>query len=153
MKNRALIDLCCIFALGAVYWALIYLACTNDVLESLGVTPAVGQTFTQDFSFWAQIGWGVSVLAVLVWYVLGEWGLRATTMSSSGWMVLWVVLLLLVVGTGMTAVFLGPQATENSYWLGIFYVGGGLIFYWLTTMFFSPVSIKTIPPGSSLRRW
>ena len=155
MKNRSLVDLCCILVLGDVYWAIDFLVYSN--LETLGVgLPSNLKQFTDDFTFWALIVVGVSVLAVLVWYVLGEWGLRSTTMSSSGWTVLWVVLMLLVIGTAVTATILvGTEAAENGnwYWVGLFYVGGCLLYYWLTTVFFSAVAVKTIPPGSFLRRW
>jgi hypothetical protein len=153
MKNRSTIDLFCIIGLGAVFWAMIYLATTYDLLETW-VTPENGKTFGQEFSDWAMIVMGISFLAVLVWYVLGEWGPRAHTMSSGAWMALWVCLLALVLAAAFAAILLGPQATENSYVLALFFIGGGVLFYWIATVCFSPVGVKTIPPLATLvRRW
>ena len=50
MKNRVMIDLFCIFGLGAVYFALIYLAAAYSLPENLGLTPEHGDTFAGDFS-------------------------------------------------------------------------------------------------------
>jgi hypothetical protein len=154
MKNRFIIDLLCILLLGAGYYLLIYLAVTNDVPESIGVQPADGKTFSGEFNDWSLIVMGVTILSVLVWYILGEWGLRSTTMSSGGFLALWLCLLLLVIAGGVCAIFLGPQASDGAYILGIWYVGVAIIFYWLLTVLFSPVAVKTIPPlATVIRKW
>ncbi|MGO4881284.1 MAG: hypothetical protein ACLP59_10720 [Bryobacteraceae bacterium] len=154
MKNRVMIDLFCIFGLGAVYFALIYLAAAYSLPENLGLTPEHGDTFAGDFSYWSFIVAGFSVLAVLAWYVLGEWGPRAQSWSSGKWMALWLFFLAVVLVVGFVATFEGPQATDNAFVLPLFYFGGGIIFYWFATMCFSPVGIKTAPPGARwVRRW
>ncbi len=157
MKNRPVIDLFAIFVLYVIYWALIYVAYEYNLPDAMGVTPVsntTGQQFRDDFNYWAQIVMGISFFAVLAWYVLGEWGPRAHRTSSGTWMLIWFCLMALVLVAAFAAVWMGPKASENGYALALFFFGGGIIFYWIATMCFSPIGIKTLVPGARLvRRW
>ena len=157
MKNRFAVDLLLIFAVYAIYWSLIYMATEYNLPDAIGVTPVSGTTgeqFRADFNYWAQIIMGVSLFAVLAWYVLGEWGLRAHSTSSGTWTLIWLCLLAMVLIAAFAAVWMGPQASENGYALDLFYFGGGVIFFWLATMCFSPLGIKYVVVGSRIiRRW
>ena len=157
MKNRPVIDLLSIFALYVIYWTLIYLATEYNLPDALGVTPVsnvTGQQFRDDFNYWSQIIMGVSLFAVLAWYVLGEWGPRAQRTSSGTWLLIWFCLLAFVLAASFAAVWMGPQASENGYALALYFFAGGIIFYWLATMCFSPIGIKTVAPGARIvRRW
>jgi len=127
------------------------------VNQSIQVYGAKRQLFLDDFNYWAAIVMGTSLLAVLSWYVLGEWGLRAQRTSSGSWMIIWFVLLTLVIISAFAAQFMGPKPSPesgNGDLLTLFFFGGGAFFYWLATVCFSPIAIKTVPPlAKYIRRW
>jgi len=161
MTNKQVgIDFLKIIVIYGVYWTLIYLAATYNVPGSLGViyhSPngqvANEETFTEPLLLWAQVVMGTSLLCCLMWYVLGEWGLKPYKTQHGTWVLIWWVLLVVVLLTGILAAFMGPQATENGWVLAMFYLLGGAGFYYIATIFCSPVNTKYVVSGSrTLRR-
>lgn len=162
MNNRTLIDLLCIIAFFAIYFVLSYLAVQvhYDLTAQLRILPGEGMDvadLNEEFIVWSQLAMGVSFLAALAWYALGEWGLKAHTTSSGTWLLVWLLGLGLALAGGYIAFnqFVDQASpSENAQAAAFFYVGCGAVFYILTTLLFSPVHIKYVVPGSRyIRRW
>jgi hypothetical protein len=160
MRNRAVADLLLIMALYVAYWTLIYLATadpSNNILTVFGISPTADgdpDQFREAFKAWATGLMIVSLLVVLVWYVLGEWGPRAHRRSDTWWVIAWLVLFAVALGAGLVAAFGGPQASENEFGLAALFCAGGVFFFWLATVFFSPVAIKHLVfPAKYVRFW
>lgn len=157
MSKRTITDLMLIIALYAVYWACIYLAVSYNLPQQLEVMPQPGvdaDAFLTDFNTWSLVVMGISLLAALGWYVLGAWGPKAHSTRHGTWTLIWFMGFALTVLAGFAAIWFGPQVSERIYILALFYLGGGILFYYLASMLFSPVNIKYEVLGSKLfRRW
>ena len=93
-------------------------------------------------------------MVTFAWYVVGQWGFKPHSTTSSTWLLVWLVGLVLVIGAGITAFWLGPIPSQNPARLAGFYLLSGALFYYLATVLFSPVNVKYIVPGSkTFRRW
>lgn len=164
--RRAVIDLTLIVVVYLIYWGLIVLATSDpsdNLLTMLGITASAaanasadpnGTQFREDFTDWAMGIMFVSGIAVLIWYVLGEWGPRAQRTSGGTWVIIWLVLFVVVLAAGLIAVFVGPQASENELALASVFLTSGVLFFWLATVFLSPVTIKHLVfPAKYVRFW
>jgi hypothetical protein len=161
MKNNQVgIDFLKIFAFYGVYWALIYLMIEYELPGSLGVIfskdnqPVAFSRVSDDLNEWLLVVMGASLVCCLFWYALGEWGLKPYSTKHSTWVLLWVALLAVVLIAGSLAAWMGPQPSDNngSLILALLYFLGGAGFYYIATVFSSPVNTKFVVPGSKLLR-
>lgn len=157
MRSRAVKDLILILVIYGIYSAAIYLLSVNSVLDSLGVASTrqdIANTLNDEFAMWSFIVMGVSLVCMLAWYVLGEWGIKAHRASSGTYWLTWLILLVIVLGVAFVAYFEGPQPDTNAYVLALFYFGGGFLFYYFASVFCSPINAKyLIPPSRQVRSW
>lgn len=157
MSKRVIADVMLILALYAVYWTCIYLAVSYNLPQQLNVTipqDVDESAFLTNFNNWSLVVMGISLLAALGWYVLGAWGPKAHSTGHGTWVLIWFMGLALTIAAGFAALWFGPQVSENMYVLVLFYMGGGVVFYYLASMLFSPANIKYEVLGSKLfRRW
>jgi hypothetical protein len=157
--NQVVKDLALIVMVFVFCALLIYGAIAGSWPAELGVQPGrtsqdrlvTADEFQELFQQWA-IGVGIiALVCALAWYVLGEWGPRSG-MKAGGWLLTWVVLLLVVAVAVVGALFWGPPASENGWVLGGFFAVTGLLFFYLATALFSPTNTKYVVPGSKLLR-
>jgi hypothetical protein len=155
MKSRVITDWILILCCYAVYAILIVLAVEFDLPNEAGVTAGGnGNQFLNDFRTWAFVALGISLTTVAYWYVIGEWGPKPHSTSQGSWILYWLLGFLLAAGGGGVSYFFGPQPSEGGEILAAFYIGSALLFYYLTTMLFSPVNVKYVVWGSKIfRRW
>jgi len=155
--KRTIIDICLILVVYIVFGVCIYLAVNFNLPLQLEVVPKDGvddAVFLESFNYWSLVVMGISLLVVLCWYILGAWGPKAHSTPRGTWITIWLMGLVVTVATGVVALFFGPQASQKAYILGLYFIGGGALFYYLATMLFSPVNIKYAIKGSKLlRRW
>jgi hypothetical protein len=157
MRSRAAIDMILILLIYGIYLALILLLSSNGVLESFNVGSTNRQqaaTLSDDFTNSCMIVLAVSLACMLAWYVLGEWGIKPHRAKPGTYWFTWLALLIIVGIAGVVAYMLGPQPDENAYILAMFYLGEGLLFFYLASVFCSPVNAKyLIPPSKLVRHW
>jgi hypothetical protein len=164
MKSRVPFDLLSILVLYGLFWALIYMVALPqyDLGAELEVFPPVlagggfmdWLEFYDSFQSWARLVMALSLVATLGWYVVGQWGPKPHSTKAGTWRLIWLVGLLLVVGGGFAAFWLGPMPSHNPHLLAIFYLVSGAFFYYAATVLFSPVNVKYAVPGSKwFRRW
>jgi hypothetical protein len=178
MSNRLIRDFLGTFVIFGIF-VLLGVAIFNwHSLSWVGVEPAQPDTGVIDSDTIAQyqkdldsraenalvLTGGVSILSVFAWYLIGQWGPRAQRLSTLIWKLLWWFLLMLIVITaGFGDWYWLKQGDASKYvnhvesaWMnaaGVSLVAGGL-FYWVTTVCFSPLNIKYMPPlARYLRRW
>lgn len=162
MKNRFVIDLLWIVVLYAIYFVLVFLIATPEyqVLEELEVFPPLlldgtlmtPENFYYQFEGQAQVALGLSLLATLAWYILGQWGPKPHSMKASAWVLLWMLGVAFALGGGLFIYFYYPVPSLNGGLMLAFLAGSALVFYYLATVLLSPVGVKFIPPGSKLLR-
>jgi hypothetical protein len=161
MRNRAPIDFLLIIIVflicGGLIFSMIQFRWYLDLGVQMTTDPETRKVMTPDkfddvYGFWCYVVAGVSLLCAFAWYVLGEWGPRANQLGSSTWMFIWLALLVVAIGIGVTAVFLGPEVGENAWILTLSYFLFGVGPFLVATVLFSPLNTKYIPPGSSLVR-
>lgn len=160
MNNQVVRDFVLILLVYAICGGLVYAAVVGNWPTELGVQPGKGDTdklltadeFKDGFQTWAGIVAGISLLCMIVWYVLGEWGPRANKVSAAGWLITWFLLLLVVVLAVLGAFFMGPKASEHGEILVAFYFFTGVFFYFWASVLFSPTSTKYAVPGSRMLR-
>jgi|SRR5580700_2266213 hypothetical protein len=162
MKNRVPVDFLLIIIVYIACAGLIYGAVTMRwPTEDLGVTPGVdahthqtyqAESFYDDYANWSAVVGGISLFCAYFWYVLGEWGPRANTLSSGAWILVWLTLLVVTIATAMVAVFMGPAVADNGWVVTVSYMIWGPAFFYLATVLFSPVTTKYVVIGSSVIR-
>jgi len=142
MRNRVLIDIAFMILIYGIYFAAVDLIYTQEVVLG-GEHP--------DYFPWIVLG--VSLMANLTWYVIGEWGVRPNA-SVAVFYTAWFVLLALIVTAAALAAVFEPLTFLDvvSYpWLNFV---GGLGAYYLASVLFSPNSAKfLIWPSKIVRNW
>jgi hypothetical protein len=155
--KRALIDICLILVVYVAFGVCIYLAVSFNLPQQLEVIPKDGMddaVFLESFNYWSLVVMGISLLVALCWYILGAWGPKAHSTSRGVWVTIWLMGLVVTIVAGVVALFFGPQASEKAYILGLYFISGGALFYYLATMLFSPVNTKYVVIGAKLlRHW
>ena len=141
MKNRALLDFALIFVTYALYLAvtlIVSLAATGDMTEALSTSSLTVL--------------GVSLTCALMWYVLGEWGFRSWT-SPGTWYSVWFLLVVVILVTaGVMGLVSSLRLPDMALTLTMFL--GGVGFYYLATMLFSPFHNQfLIWPSKHVRSW
>jgi hypothetical protein len=155
MKSRLFADCILIVVIYAVFAAVVVLATQFNLPEIMDVRPGKGaNTFLDDFQNWAFVSVGVSFLATVFWYVIGEWGPAPSAGNQGSSILIWLIGLILSGVGGILGYFYGPQPQTGLELLVMFYVGSAIFFYYLATMLFSPVNVKYVVPGTKLfRKW
>ena len=162
MNSNIVRDLAAIVLIFVIFFGGLYLIDTQKAMTDVfGVTPGVveGKTptadqYRQDFFMWSQVVLGVSLILTLMWYGLGEWGLRAHRMGDGSKLLIWVVLLVIELTIVVVAVLSGPPADFNAHVPVLIYLADGVLSFWLATVLFSPLDWKYVPPPAKLlRRW
>lgn len=117
------------------------------ILERL-VIPPPGVKLPQwldSFKFWANWGITVSLVAILLWYVIAQWGFKVNHWSASGKRVIWSLFFILPVIVIILGFVLTQQAQEFGWIVYLFYIFNGVLSYYLATALFSPSSFKYTP--------
>ena len=147
MKNRVLTDILAILVLYGVYAAIIYLVSTQSTI--LGISPQRFRMveFILHFKNDSWIVMAVSLMCMLAWYVLGEWGIKPYAPSGT-WLLVWFFLLVVILGAAIAVAFMDPlNSTVTTY-----YFIGGVFFFYLGSVFFSPLNAKYVVwPARHLR--
>src|SRR5258708_998103 len=158
MSNKTFMQLLLIVILYIIFYGLIYIMAISGepLLQQLNVLPATldGDAYRISFRNWALIVMIVSFVSAVAWYWMAEWRFRISTPITQSRRLIWALWLGVTILGAFAAEFLGPQASSNAYIPTLFYFLGGVGFYYLATLLFSPVSYKYTPLGASaVRRW
>lgn len=102
----------------------------------------------ENFELWALVCVGAAVTASFLWYGIGQNVFNTNSEKSYGKRSLWVLLFILPVCAVIFSILLIEEA-ESSLWLAyLCFVVNGLTPYYVTTVLFSPVSVKYTPIGA-----
>ena len=102
----------------------------------------------ESFEFWALVCVGAAVAASFLWYGFGQNVFKANGEKSYGKRGLWGFLFILPVCAVIFSIFLIEEA-ESSLWLAyLCFVVNALLPYYVSTVLFSPVSVKYTPIGA-----
>ena len=105
----------------------------------------------ESFKLWALVCVGAAAAASFLWYGIGQNVFDANGGKSYGKRGLWGSLFILPVCAVIFSIFLVEEA-ESSLWLAyLCFVGNGLLPYYVSTVLFSPVSVKFTPIGGGIR--
>lgn len=102
----------------------------------------------ESFELWALVCVGAAVAASFLWYGFGQNVFNANSGKSYGKRGLWGFLFVLPMCAVIFSIFLIEEA-ESSLWLAyLCFVVNGLLPYYVSTVLFSPVSVKYTPIGA-----
>ena len=105
----------------------------------------------ESFELWALVCVGAAAVASFLWYGFGQNVFKANGGKSYGKRGLWGFLFFLPACAIIFSIFL-IEETESSLWLAyLFFAVNGLLPYYLSTVLFSPVSVKYTPIGGGIR--
>ena len=157
MTNKQLLNLIGILALAAVYALAIYFLIPDDVLGYTGKLNVHDQAaYIQSFRDYMSVVAGVAVLCSLTWFVLGGWGIKPWAPART-WYLSWFSLLLLILLTATVLCFVrldGAAPGPVSPQVASFYFLGGVAYFYLASVFFSPThAMYLIWPSRLIRRW
>ena len=148
-----------IHVLAIVLLFLLGAALVTFVLQPSALGPTGNQNvqeFWRLFQTNAYYELLVSFVCTLLWFALGEWVIRGWSPTST-WYVTWLVLLILIVASAIYLAYLGPRgdtAGPVNYTVLSYYLGFGVLWFYLSTVLFSPTNAKfAIWPAKLLRRW
>lgn len=146
MSSRSFIDLAFVSLLYALY--------AGVAIWIYGVEQLSGD----DRDIYPLVALGVSLLAFLAWYVLGEWGIKATA-SRVTFYALWWVLLAVILVTAAVVSFLelGEAGKDaHSSWVAypLLHFVGAVGAYYAASVLFSPRGATyLIWPSHRVRTW
>lgn len=105
----------------------------------------------ESFELWALVCVGAAAAASFLWYGIGQNVFNANGGRSYGKRGLWGFLFILPACAVVFSILLIEEA-ESSLWLAyLCFVVNGLLPYYLSTLFCSPVSVKYTPIGGRIR--
>ncbi len=105
----------------------------------------------ESFELWALVCVGAAAAASFLWYGIGQNVFNANGGRSYGKRGLWGFLFILPACAVVFSILLIEEA-ESSLWLAyLCFVVNGLLPYYLSTLFCSPVSVKYTPIGGGIR--
>jgi hypothetical protein len=154
MKNKPAFNLVGIILI----YALFALAISQIPPEYLSpVISTSKQNFAYDFQNNAYIVLGVSFACMVLWFILGEWVIQPFAAGTT-WYLTWFLLFAVVVGTAVWVSYLGPKDHRSldplNYDAAGWYLGAGVLSFYLTSVFFSPTSAQyRIWPAKLVRVW
>ncbi|HUC19887.1 MAG TPA: hypothetical protein VMR98_00110 [Candidatus Polarisedimenticolaceae bacterium] len=141
----------------AVVFAVLTIYVEDPLLDSQVTTGPniLLDEWRQLFRYWATFGIAIGLVAALIWYLLGQWGLSLNNWTNANnKRVVWLLFLLLPLGAFVTGWLLTPPVQEGAFLATVFYLANNVAVYYLGTLCFSPSSFKYTPLGAStLRRW
>lgn len=121
----------------------------TTAIEAFRLVRPTGRTtlavWLNSFQNLSWIGIGVGLFASLVWYCLGEFVWKVAD-GKVGW---WITLLVLSFCAALLPTIFLPSAQN----LGLAYVAyftNFFLVYYLSTVFFSPDTVRYVPPGAGL---
>jgi hypothetical protein len=172
MRNRLLIDVLWIIVVFGLFAAVVYLTPQPVLLlESMAVAPPTNEVtgepgslyddpetgepgyYTQ-FELQAEMVLAISLLGVLAWYVVGQWGPKPHATKPATWTLIWLLDFLFVIGGAIAVFFSYPMPAANDQFVVIIFAVIAALSFYIATVLFSPVNIKFVVPGSKIfRRW
>ena len=106
------------------------------------------EQWLESFELWALVCVGAAVAASFLWYGFGQNVFKTNGGKSYGKRGLWGFLFILPVCAVIFSILLIEEA-ESSLWMAYLFFGvNGLLPYYLSTLFCSPVSVKYTPIGA-----
>lgn len=153
LKNSGLIVLTILFAL---LFVLAVIPAEDYLLDTLVTTgpDIMLDAWREVFRYWATFGCLVALVAALLWYMLGQWGISLNSWRNAGKRMVWLSMLILPVGAAIAGWLLTPPAQEWAFLATVFYLVNNLAVYYVGTLCFSPSSFKYTPLGATtLRHW
>src|SRR4029079_19801931 len=100
----------------------------------------------ESFRYWAQIGIAITMIAALIWFVLGQWFSSMNNwLSANKKRTVWLGLFLVAGLAVVPGIVLTPLAQDWGRLAWGFYLFDNLSFYYLATALFSPSSFKYVP--------
>jgi hypothetical protein len=100
----------------------------------------------ESFRYWAQIGIAITMIAALIWFVLGQWFSSMNNwLSANKKRTVWLGLFLVAGLAVVPGIVLTPLAQDWGRLAWVFYILNNLSFYYLATALFSPSSFKYVP--------
>lgn len=106
----------------------------------------------QQYNPGAFIVFGLSVLATVLWYVLGARANIRTAKEAFNWNLYWWLFLLMPIIGICLALYFFNESKDALLSLTGLYIFNVILLYWLPTVTSSPKDIKRIPPGASIIR-
>ena len=107
----------------------------------------------ESFELWALVCVGAAVAASFLWYGFGQNVFKANGGKSYGKRGWWLFLSVLPACAIIFSILLIEEA-ESSLWLAyLCFVVNGLLPYYVSTVLFSPVSVKYTPIGGGIRSY
>jgi len=147
IKKYVVVHFIGILIISAVFYLLANLVEKDLVLKN-SVIPPPGVKLPQwldSFKFWANCSVTASVLAILLWYVIAQWGIKVNHWLASGKRVIWGLIFILPIAAAILGFVFTKQAQEGGWYAYLFYILNGLLCYYLATAWFSPLSFKYTP--------
>jgi hypothetical protein len=147
MKSRVLIDFAAILLIYGIYGVITVLVYGQDQFT--------GENGS-DVAYLPLAMIGISLFCALIWYAMGAWGIKPTAPPLQ-WIAVWVLLLAVVAISAATITMMEGARMHNDTnadsnpWL---HFCGGMGFFYLATMLFSPTACKFfIWPSKLIRTW
>ena len=142
----------CILGILSITVLFVFLAVVQPlILEAFPPQLRTNLTMTQwleSFELWARVCVGAAAVASFLWYGLGQNVFSANGGKSYGKRDLWGFLFILPVCAVIFSILLIEEA-ESSLWLAyLCFIVNGLLPYYVSTILFSPVSVKYTPIGA-----
>lgn len=107
----------------------------------------------ESFELWALVCVVAAIAAGFLWYVFGQNVFNANGGKSYGKRGIWGFLFILPMCAVVFSILLIEEA-ESSLWLAyLCFVVNGLLPYYVSTVLFSPVSVKYTPIGGGIRSY
>ena len=148
----------CILGILFITVLFVFLAIVVEslILEAFPPQLRTNLTMTQwleSFELWALVCVGAAAAASFLWYGIGQNVFNANGRKSYGKRGLWGFLFILPACAVIFSIFF-IEETESSLWLAyLCFIGNGLLPYYVSTVLFSPVSVKYTPIGAERIRY
>ena len=109
------------------------------------------EQWLESFELWALVCVGAAAAASFLWYWIGQNVFNANGGNYYGKRGIWGFLFILPMCAIVFSILLIEEA-ESSLWLAyLCFVVNGLLPYYVSTVLFSPVSVKYTPIGGRIR--
>ena len=142
-----------ILVLLIAFVALIAYGEAGLLAKFISTDKDINEEWLPFFLIVAFIDLGCAFLAVTLWYSWGTWLASFKKCQGFGKRLVWVTFFLILIGVVVVSIII--TTAEGGVWLAhICYAFNVLGFYYLATVFCSPLSLKYYPFGAKyLRRW
>jgi len=106
------------------------------------------ETWLEPFTMWSMYIVIAAWVAAVSWFVIGKWFFPVTHWRSAGKRTIWILLSIIPLAVIAVAYFFTPVAQEGNLIAWAFYLGNGILPYYLATALFSPPAYKYSPVGA-----